>query len=610
MLLSVNKNDIIAGNREQLHSLLHRNFISLDHVAIEQPDDQQRQLYADIIASLDDEVYSSVSNWSGYALAAITDELRQYQPDLNTVLEAELRCNLQVLDRLNSQGHLDHQMAAILQRLRKPLLASAMLDAAFWLSSHPLLALFDLLYQQAMGWQQDLFKYSDALESLYQKIIIDCQKIGNDERDKFAALLQQSQIQLQTFHRRYALLSQRQVASEIGLLKSQQANAQVYHFFHALLNGRKLPAVVANFLQGHLYHELKLLVLREGEQSSQWKLWQTLLKNLIQCYRIQAPLTADPVVKEALNVLPQQLSKAIEQLHAQESQPVSAADNLVYDVFLDQIGFDFLSLSKGDACTGLLAVELILQPSDTVPFVANIHNRLIEHMRGFSLGDWFIASAAEGQQQRCQLAAKLIDMDKMIFTTVTGQTVMILNFRDFADQLSARTIKSLHKDNICQRIFERILDECLINSSVIHEQQTQTRLSDQLRQHREAMAEIQRMDSIRKKAERQKQLAHKKAEKARLQAAQITGELRQQLHLCFESLSLGSCIEVMNKSGQTFTLAQLSDKNSNSGKLTFVNPQGEIILSAHHTQLIDKAMLGQIRLLESDKSLFQRITGL
>ncbi|NRB40743.1 MAG: hypothetical protein HRU20_20115 [Pseudomonadales bacterium] len=600
MPLSLLKNAIIAGDKEQFKAIVQRHFMFAESGSDVAPDQTLRIAYGSAFAQME---FNTPNQTSQLIVLALS----QHRLPMNRQLNAELGFNLQMVERLFNHSPLDKKIIAIIQPLKGILFSCAILDSDFWTSDHALLKLVNILHAHAMGWQDNYSSHSDDFLKLYQKIVTIGHSLCFDDGTKFEKLLESSELRLNRFKKRFDVLNTRLAHTESGRLHAESVHDELNRFFIRLLDNKQLPVNVAHFIQETLFNELKFIMLKEGIDTSVWSLWKRRLLSLVHYYQPSCIKALNTLQAQRLKTFCEDLNEAAELLWRNEHLPAQGWAKMAYQVFIDQINFDFLKIAAGDTCTGLQPAQFIALnvPSACIKPVSSPYT--LDQINKVSVGQWFIFTENNHQVKRCQIVAKLDVVDQLVFSNFIGQKSMTLSFKAFAEQLSYRQVLGLNHRDYCHQIFSELLDELLINVSVGSENEIQHRLKEELHQHQEAMQELKRQEAIMHQAQAKHLLAHQKADEARKKAAMITGELRQQLSHCFDALAPGACIEMLDDSGHEFSQARLSNKVRGINKFTFVDRHGDTVMENHRTQLIDKAVQGKIRLLSQKNRFFQRL---
>lgn len=167
--------------------------------------------------------------------------------------------------------NLPAQMQALLGRLQIPYLKVAIVDKhLFAQKSHPARRLLDALADAGKSWSED----SDRDHRLYDRIKVSVETVLRDFDDdvgvferEFAAFGDF----MSQHHKRAELAEQRAAEATRGREKLQEARRTAAREILKRIDERNLPAVVHTVLSRPWANYLVLTLLRQGEESDEWK---------------------------------------------------------------------------------------------------------------------------------------------------------------------------------------------------------------------------------------------------------------------------------------------------------------------------------------------------
>jgi len=167
--------------------------------------------------------------------------------------------------------NLPAQMQALLGRLQIPYLKVAIVDKhLFAQKSHPARRLLDALAEAGKSWSED----SDRDHRLYERIKASVETVLRDFDDdvgvferEFAAFGDF----MGQHHKRAELAEQRAAEATRGREKLQEARRTAAREILKRIDERNLPAVVHTVLSRPWANYLVLTLLRQGEESDEWK---------------------------------------------------------------------------------------------------------------------------------------------------------------------------------------------------------------------------------------------------------------------------------------------------------------------------------------------------
>ncbi|NRB42779.1 MAG: DUF1631 family protein, partial [Pseudomonadales bacterium] len=516
--------------------------------------------------------------------------------DLPSSLQAELRFNIRILSSFPKLSQLDKSFSLALMPMRLFLLAYATLGTQFWLEKHPIKQLFDLLYFSALGWQSDFLKHSDGFVTLLGDCVEAVGEIAPTDISSLQRLLLHTQTQISNFTKRFVMLSHRLVESESGLLKAQQVSYDITAFFTTLLTDKQLPVIVADFIQCELLIEIKLLLMREGVDAAVWLRWKKLLNILVANYQVQS--AANVKTRPLVSKLPAEVRAAFIAMDFD----MGAAEN-----FCNQLDYDFAVIASGKPANDLKDVTLHYAFEEALSPQAQVSSALLAQVSSLSVGRWFLVRAEDGGFSRVQLSLKLEYFDQLLFTNVIGQKAFSKTLADFAYLLSAKMVRILRDSPVLEVMFVTTLDYCLEDFHVLHKEKEVQRQGILLRRQQQAEIEAQKLAAAKALDEANLFRARQDAEKQRLETEKVVGGLRRQARLNFDTLSLGSWIEVLNEDSGKYFRAKLAVKFNATGRFVFVDQDGATVIESQRDPLIDKVMDKKIRLLLDDETFAERL---
>jgi hypothetical protein len=167
--------------------------------------------------------------------------------------------------------NLPAQMQAVLGRLQIPYLKVALLDKhLFAQKSHPARQLLDVMAQASMGWSEE----SDRDRRLYDKVNETVEKILKDF-DEDLTIFDTTRTDFETFldsnKKRAELAEQRAAEATRGREKLHAARRTAAREILKRVENRNLPEIVHNVLTRPWANFLVLTLLRQGEDSNEWR---------------------------------------------------------------------------------------------------------------------------------------------------------------------------------------------------------------------------------------------------------------------------------------------------------------------------------------------------
>jgi len=167
--------------------------------------------------------------------------------------------------------NLPAQMQALLGRLQIPFLKVAILDKhLFAQKTHPARQLLDSMAQACMGWSEE----SDKDHRLYEKVkqtIESLLKEFDDDLGIFERARTDFEAFLESNKKRAELAEQRAAEATRGREKLHEARRISAREILKRVDGKQLPDIVHNVLTRPWANYLVLTLLRQGEDSNEWR---------------------------------------------------------------------------------------------------------------------------------------------------------------------------------------------------------------------------------------------------------------------------------------------------------------------------------------------------
>jgi hypothetical protein len=167
--------------------------------------------------------------------------------------------------------NLPAQMQAVLGRLQIPYLKVALLDKhLFAQKAHPARQLLDVMAQASMGWSEE----SDRDRRLFDKVNTTVEHILKDF-DEDLDIFDKARVDFEGFldsnKKRAELAEQRAAEATRGREKLHAARRTAAREILKRVEGRQLPDIVHNVLTRPWANFLVLTLLRQGEDSNEWR---------------------------------------------------------------------------------------------------------------------------------------------------------------------------------------------------------------------------------------------------------------------------------------------------------------------------------------------------
>lgn len=592
----IDKQQILSGDLQQLSTLFHTHFIPVEADLTHIADEDMRFSLADMIYALSSDALSTQA-WNDATAQTLLKQINSTSINIPATLTAELQFSVQLLGALSKSCHLDPQLTQLLLAVRLPLLSCSLRKANFWLTSHPLKQLLDFIYSNALGWQPDFMRHSDAYKALICQILDSAVAINPADEVAYQQLFKSAQNDLSKFTGRFSTLANRLMEAEEGSLKNQKAEHVINTFMLKLLQGKRLPQPIAVFMQDTLLHEIKLLLIREGVVSPTWQRWKKILPLLVASYQVDA---LDDNAKRFLSRLPDEVCSLYKECHAEDAMIKS---------FCDQLSFDYALLVAGSPLKNLQDVVLTMPSITNDLAVSTVSTQLLKQVDRFDEGRWFLVKNEDNSVKRLQLALKLMDFDQLLFNNFVGQKAWVKSVSDFAYLLSSKKVRAVYQGSFMQRLLALQVDALMHDFQSVYDEKN-TLIDDAKRQQKqEQEQEAKRLAAKKVREEAEAHQLQQDAEAQRQALEKETSDLRRTVRLSLDTLTLGSWIEVKDENGVYFK-AKLAVRFNATGRFVFVDHDGVTVIESQRDPLIDQVMQGWIRLLGKDGSFEQRLNNI
>ena len=194
-----------------------------------------------------------------------------------------------------------------------------------------------------------------------------------------------------------------------------------------------------------------------------------------------------------------------------------------------------------------------------------------------------------------------------MFTNFVGQKAFNKTLADFAYLLTANIARPLLQTPFTERAFSASLD-ILLKGFESLQQEKDAKRKDAIEKRRQLEETTLKHEAAEKaRAEAEAFRLRQEQEQARMEVEKLAVDLRRQARLSFDSLSLGSWIEIKNEEGGGYFRAKLAVKFNATGRFVFVDQDGVTVIENQRDQLVDMVMAEKIRLLFSDETFAERL---
>ncbi|MEO7252164.1 MAG: DUF1631 family protein [Arenimonas sp.] len=319
---------------------------------------------------------------------------------------------------------LDEAARLQLSRLTIPYIRVAMIDRRLFMQAHhPARRVLNLLVEAFETAAADVAQYNALRESALRAVDRIVSEFSEDI-EVFAALEKSLASELEACRRRTELAERRAAEAQNGRERREHARDSVARFLSAALTGKRLPAVLRDFLMGPWQHHQNLALLNEGDDAAEVATNQLLLSDLIEA-------SANGAIADPTSMLPR-----VAEVLQSSGQPAEAASEL-----LKQLSVAFTSKAF------LPAVEASVVES-TQPLVAGTGHvaagppppaDLVAKYTQAPLGTWLDFVGEDGRISSAKISWTSPISGRRILSNRRGQRILVASAEELADmELSGR----------------------------------------------------------------------------------------------------------------------------------------------------------------------------
>ncbi|MEO8672294.1 MAG: DUF1631 domain-containing protein [Tahibacter sp.] len=365
--------------------------------------------------------------------------------------------------------NLPAQMQALLGRLQIPFLKAALIDKQlFARRTHPARVLLDSLAQACVGWSEE----SDRDHRLYDKvkeIVESLLKDFEDDLGIFDRVRIDFEAFIETNKRRADLAEQRAGEATRGREKLLDARRTAAREIMQRVDGRELPELIRNLLSRPWANYLVLVLLRQGENSDEWRSAVRFADNLVWSV---AP-KANSVERERLSALLPELEKRLR--HGLATVAFDENDvrrlmqqlHMLYQGLLKNVDAaavteaPMLELTDPLPMNSQAAGESVMSSIDEDPIVVPVEpadEHWTEQVRNLKVGVWIEFSDDQGGKERAKLSWISPISSKYLFVNRKGLKVADRTAVQLASDLGSGRVVILEEVPLFDRALDAIVE--------------------------------------------------------------------------------------------------------------------------------------------------------
>lgn len=365
-------------------------------------------------------------------------------------------------------------MQALLARLQIPYLKVALLDKhLFAQHSHPARRLLDNLAEAAKGWSED----SDRDQRLFNEIkgIVDTLLHNfDDDVGVFERLLARFQVFIEGNRQRASLAEQRTAEASRGREKLQAARRVAAHEILSRTQRVQLPELIENILTRPWANYLVLTLLRQGEQSAEWRSALRFIDELVWSARPHHGAEDRQRLRDMLPGLEKRLRHGLATVAFHESD-VRRLMRALGQYYHRQMGEEIppeavMSAMEEPAPLIPESVEAIATPAEieAEPLTAepaDDDSPAFAAVRALRVGNWVEFVTGDGRRDRAKLSWISPISGKYLFVNRRGLKVCDMTAQALADSIEAGGTIVLEEVPLFDRALDAIVERLRKNQS-------------------------------------------------------------------------------------------------------------------------------------------------
>lgn len=541
-----------------------------------------------------------VLDWSKTELPQIPLQLKKQVKSIPDMLLAELRYHIEIIETCVQSVLIDTKLYPVLYRLNSMLLAFALLDESFWTQPRPLKQYINELLLRMMVWTADFPQASPKLLDIFTDVVNRLAVL--DTSDVAVKAFAQNTLQeIDQITEKFDRLAQRQKQAEIGQIKAQHFTDVVALFLNQTFKDKRLPSNIADFLKTQWLNEMRIYLIKQGDDSPEWMRWRKMITTLVQYYQTDVQIKEDAFHRNILLNFTDELQALIKETQMNAG---------LFDNFCNTLAFDFAQISSGIVLTHLAEVEPIELFKTQADIEKKISSSLLHHANQYEEGQWFVYQDDAMQSQRAKLLITLPEFDYLLFVNLVGQKSLIIHFEQFAYLLSAKRIAPLKQHNyfyvgykfMLGRLLKNLDERYQAKHSLIKQEQANEQeillLNEKAKAAEKAQIEAKRLKVLEQEKQEQKALE------------QVADDTRRQARLILNSLALGAWVNIEDTETQQMRQAKLAVKYSATGRFVFVDVDGAVVVDCQRDELVELFLLNKMSLLENEGQFADRLASL
>ena len=482
---------------------------------------------------------------------------------------------------------------------------------------HPVRGFFFRVSVLAVGWTSGSAGLGKKLQDVIQEVLSQVERIVDHDTHKIFDSFNLGASKISDFLLLANRFEKRVCEVKVGELRAAKADALVTSFLNKVMGGKRIPAMVVEFVQGPWRQSMRVIYLKCGNRSIEWteisKLTITLICSVVP--------QSDADRKRLYRIIPKLPNQIKQILGAQANGPMTTQE------FLDGLDDVYVSLLKNEPVE-TVEVEA-LKPQGNHPCVeVDVSKRLKIKLAALCVGQWYKYTEIGGEVLRLRLALKMEDIGQLLFVNIEGRNALHKSFESVAYYLALHQLVLLEKGSFfelaCQQVYQSLEmtkpdkrktsqsdnepavlsgPDCIDKASPPVDQHVERAVQDSAGLISEASGQELSAQNGRIKTTEQKdaELEAKIAEVWQLRTEYVTEnktlEVMQKAKSQVDELSIGSWIVYVDNANVK-KRCKLAVKLRSTDKLIFVDRDGVKVLVCRSVYLIAKVMAEEVTFID------------
>lgn len=366
--------------------------------------------------------------------------------------------------------NLPTEMQVMLARLQIPYLKVALLDRRMFAhKTHPARQLLDALADAAKGWSVEADRDGrlfDKVKSIVERLLHDF----DDDVGIFTKLAAELQDFLDVSRKRAELAEQRVAESTRGREKLEQARRRAAQEIVGRIGGTSLPPLVYGVLTRAWANYIVLTVLRQGEESPEFRESLRFIDDFIASARPVHDLNGRRDLRAMLPGIERTLRRGLAAVAFQEADTEQLLGQL-HAFYRQQLGEAAPDTASGTIVSSVMPLPEAIQaieeplaapePDEEVEALADeaFDERYLAQARELKVGQWLEFTAPDGTTDRAKLSWISPISGRYLFVNRRGLKVADHSLAGLAQAFASGTARVLDSTLLFDRAMDAIVEK-------------------------------------------------------------------------------------------------------------------------------------------------------